>query len=335
MKIIVLSLLVLICCGFTVKQSLFIVPKKWAKPVYDFSQNELSENKIELGKQLFYDPILSANNKISCASCHSPYTAFTHIDHALSHGIHDSIGTRNSPALFNLAWQKKFMWDGAIVNLDMQALAPISHPAEMGSSINLVVKKLSASAKYKQLFFDAFQDSSITGQHTLKAIAQFMITLVSANSKYDRVKNGQEKFSVEEANGYKLFKKNCNNCHTEPLFTNENFENNGLAVDPQLNDFGRWKITHLAKDSLLFKVPSLRNIAYTAPYMHDGRFKKLSQVINYYMMGIVQHKTLSKQLNKGVYFTSNEKIELLAFLNTLTDKEFISNPKFLPPPIQK
>jgi cytochrome c peroxidase len=335
MKIILFGLMAITFCAFTAQKSIFIVPKKWPKPVYDFSKNELTESKIELGKNLFYDPILSADNKISCASCHSPYTAFTHIDHALSHGIHDSIGTRNSPALMNLAWQQQFMWDGAINNLDMQALAPISHRAEMGSSINEVVKKLNTSKLYPQLFLKAYNDSIATGQNTLKAIAQFMLTLVSANSKYDKVKRGEEKFADDELKGYKLFKKNCNSCHTEPLFTNSKFENNGLAVDPQLNDFGRWKITHLAKDSLMFKVPSLRNIAYTAPYMHDGRFKKLSQVINYYMMGIVQHKTLSAELRKGVYFTSDEKVELLAFLNTLTDKEFITNPKFLPPPIKK
>lgn len=310
------------------EKKFFTIPQNWPKPVYDFSKNPLTEEKIELGRALFYDPILSADNTISCANCHSQYSAFTHIDHALSHGIGDSIGTRNSPALMNLAWQNSFMWDGAINHLDMQALAPISHPNEMGEKIEHVPGKLQRSALYPSLFFKAFNDSVITGETTLKAIAQFMLTIVSANSKYDSVMSKQAAFTTQEQNGYQLFQKNCNSCHAEPLFTNGLFENNGLSLDTTLNDFGRMKITQNSDDSLKFKVPTLRNIEFSYPYMHDGRFKKLSDVLKHYTSGIHQSKTLAKQLQKPIILSSNERVDIIAFLLTLSDKEFLFNPAF-------
>ena len=303
-------------------QTLFYIPKNWPAPQYNFSKNPLSEAKIELGRKLFYDPILSRNGSISCASCHSQYTAFTHVDHALSHGIDDRVGTRNSPALMNLAWHKTFMWDGAINQLDMQALAPISHPDEMGESIANVVVKLQHSTVYPKLFFGAFNDSIITGEYTLKAISQFLLTLVSANSKYDSVMRKLSYFTVQQNSGYRLFQKNCSSCHIEPLFTNLQFENNGLPVDTTLNDFGRMKVTLNKNDSLKFKVPSLRNIEFSYPYMHDGRFKRLSDVLNYYTSGVQYSNTLSPQLKNKIKLTSNEKVDIIAFLLTLTDKEF-------------
>ena len=313
---------------FDQPNELFRQPDNWPKPVYSFEQNNLSKEKILLGRILFYDPVLSKDSSVSCNSCHSPFSAFTHVDHALSHGIHDSIGTRNSPALMNLAWQKSFMWDGAIINLDMQSLAPISHPAEMASSIKEVVAKLNRSRMYRKLFFMAYQDSSITGEHTLKAIAQFMLTIISNNSKYDRVMNHSENFTAQEANGYYLFKKNCSSCHTEPLFTNGNFENNGLAIDAMLNDKGRMRITQKRDDEFKFKVPTLRNIEFSYPYMHDGRFKRLSDVLNHYVSGIRTIETVAPQLQKGINLSANEKIDLISFLLTLSDKEFLFDSKF-------
>lgn len=286
-------LLFLLITAFTTRESNFSYPSSWPKPTYDFSKNPIEKNKVNLGRVLFYDPILSENNSISCESCHSPYSAFTHIDHALSHGIYDSIGTRNSPALMNLAWKKSFMWDGAINNLDMQALAPISHPLEMGSSIKKVVIKLQASKKYRQLYFQAYGDSIPTGEKTLKALSQFLLTLVSSNSKYDKVMSGDLQFTTQEKNGYALFQKNCSSCHREPLFTNDEFANNGLPENPSLKDKGRMHITLDSTDTYKFKIPTLRNIEYTYPYMHDGRFKKLSEVMNHYTSGIIQSKTLA------------------------------------------
>ena len=256
-------------------------PSHFPNPTFDFQKTPLDSTKILLGRILFYDPILSKDNSISCASCHSPYNAFAHTDHDLSHGIFDAIGTRNAPALFNLAWQKEFMWDGAINHIDMQALAPISHPGEMGSSINEVVSTLNESNAYKDLFQKAFGEKTITGAKVLKALTQFQLTLVSANAKYDKVKMGKDSFTLQENNGYLLFKKNCNTCHQEPLFSTYQFANNGLPVDTTLNDFGRWQVTGQSKDSLHFKIPSLRNLSYSYPYMHDGRFKTLREVLNH------------------------------------------------------
>lgn len=315
---------------------LFVVPKGWQKPAYNFQQNPLSKQKIELGRALFYDPILSRNGMVSCASCHSQYSAFTHGDHALSHGIHDSIGTRNAPALMNLAWQRVFMRDGAINHLDMQALAPMSNPAEMGENIAHVVAKMQVTMLYPRLFAAAFGDSVITGERTLRAIAQFMLILVSSNAKYDSVMRKQTVFTVQERKGYALFRKHCATCHTEPLFTNHQFMNNGLETDTTLRDMGRFGVTQNPDDLLKFAVPTLRNIEFSYPYMHDGRFKRLSDVLHHYTEGLAQSQmqsrtqshTLAKELQTPITLSSNEKVDLTAFLLTLTDRTFLFNPAF-------
>lgn len=304
------------------------VPEGWPAPNYDFTTSPLTKEGIALGRKLFYDPILSQDSSISCSNCHLVYTAFTHVDHQLSHGIRDSIGTRNSPALMNLAWSKSFMWDGAVNHLDVQALAPITHPAEMGETLPHVISKLQDSSTYPNLFRLAFGDSIITGQHLLKALAQFQLTLISSNSKYDKMKRGEAVFSEQETKGYELFKGHCAVCHKEPLFTNGEFANTGLRVDSSLNDFGRMNITKNPSDSLLFKVPTLRNIEFSYPYMHDGRFKTLRQVLNHYDNGMAHSSTLAIELQEGLVLTSNEKVDLTAFLLTLTDKEFLFNPDF-------
>ena len=328
-NVIILCLFVFIMFSFVLLKDnhFFNPPDYFPKTVYNFEQNPLDSNKIELGRILFYDPILSKDNTISCASCHSPFNAFAHTDHDLSHGIFDSIGNRNAPALFNLAWQKTFMWDGAINHLDMQALAPISHPSEMGSNINEVIKKLNESKAYKELFLNAFQDSTISTSKILKALSQFQLTLVSSNTKYDKVKMGKETFTEQEKNGYQLYKNNCASCHSEPFFSNYNFENNGLPIDPTLNDMGRYVITENENDKRKFKVPSLRNLSFTYPYMHDGRFMTLQEVINHYTSGIEYSETLSLQFNKSIELSSNEKVDLISFLLTLNDKDFVFNKK--------
>lgn len=304
-----------------------VVPAHFPEPVYAFAKNPMSIEKIELGRALFYDPILSKDNSISCASCHSPYNAFAHTDHDLSHGINDQIGTRNAPALFNLAWQESFMWDGAINHLDMQALAPLSHPQEMGERIEHVVQKLQMSATYPRLFYSAFNDSSVTGEHFLKAMAQFQVTLISANSKYDQVKNGREVFTAQETKGYSLFQQHCNSCHTEPLFYNNGFANNGLPIDTTLNDFGKGAISKIGMDSLRFKIPTLRNLSFTYPYMHDGRFRKLNQVLRHYTEEISNSTNTNNDIGEAILLTSNEKTDLIAFLLTLNDKDFVFDKK--------
>lgn len=311
----------------SINSSYTLKPNHFPEPTYDFKKNPLKAETIELGRALFYDPILSADNTISCASCHSQYNAFAHTDHPLSHGIGDKIGTRNAPALINLAWQNSFMWDGAINHLDMQALAPISNSDEMGESIENVVRKLQSSKIYPKLFAKAFNDTAITGERTLKAVSQFLLTLVSADSKYDSVVRGLTIYSEQEQNGYKLFKTHCNSCHTEPLFTNGKFERNGLPIDFALQDFGRLKVTDYVTDYAKFKIPTLRNIEFSYPYMHDGRFKRIKDVLNHYTTGITDLIDMPQQL-KTIKLTSNEKVDLTAFLLTLSDRKFVFNPEY-------
>lgn len=331
-KVAIFTSLIFIIVAFrSLDERLGVLPLDFPKPVYDFTKNSLSQSKIQLGRALFYDPILSRNNMISCASCHSQFSAFTHVDHALSHGIDDKIGFRNAPALINLAWQSSFMRDGAVNHLDVQALAPISNPVEMDENMAHVVSKLQASKLYTKLFYKAFGDSIITGEKTLKAISQFMLTLVSSNSKYDSVMRKQSVFTEQENRGYNLFKKNCVSCHSEPLFTNDGFRNNGLPIDTALKDYGRYRVTNNPLDSLKFKVPTLRNIEFSTPYMHDGRFKKLSQVMNHYTNEIKKSKSLSSELQRPIVLTSHEKVDIIAFLLTLTDKAFLFNPHYFYP----
>ena len=303
------------------------IPKGWPKTKYDFSKNPLTEEGFQLGRKLFYDPILSRDNTISCTSCHLQATGFTHVDHELSHGIDGKIGNRNSLALMNLAWSDNFMWDGGVNHLDVQPINPITSPVEMDETLANVVFKLQKSENYPQLFEQAFGDSKITGQHLLKALSQFVVMLKSSNSKYDKVMRKEAEFNEKEKNGYRIFKANCTSCHKEPLFTGDKFERNGLTMDTTLNDIGRERITNNLDDRMRFKVPTLRNIQFTAPYMHDGRFKKLSDVIKQYN-SLGNDKNLPKQLKKPMNLSDNERVDLLAFLHTLTDLEFLFDPKF-------
>jgi len=319
--------------GFVIvknKSSLFQYPKYWPKPKYTFAKNPLTEEGFQLGRNLFYDPILSRDNTISCASCHLQQTGFTHVDHDLSHGIEGRIGTRNSSTLMNLAWNNAFMWDGSVNHLEVQALAPIHNKAEMDETLANVVVKLDTLPKYKPLFYKAFKDSMVTGQRVLLALTQFVGSLNTYNSKYDkyiRKEKGGE-FTEQEKNGLQIFRNHCASCHKEPLFTSNDFKNNGLALDSTLNDLGRMLVTKKVKDSLKFKVPTLRNIEFTQPYMHDGRFETLQEVITHYTNEVQQSKTLAKELNKKIILTTREKVDLIVFLRTLTDKEFLFNKRF-------
>lgn len=326
-----LGIIVLLLFAFSPKKGTpiyFDIPKGWPQPHYDFAKNPLTEEGFQLGRTLFYDPILSRDNTISCASCHLQATGFAHVDHDLSHGIEGKIGTRNAMALMNLAWSKDFMWDGGVNHLDVQPIAPITSAVEMDETMVNVVSKLQKSNRYPALFEKAFGTSIITGQLLLKALSQFELQLVSANAKYDKVARGEVSFNESEQKGYVLFKRHCASCHQEPLFTSDKFENNGLSIDTTLNDLGRMKITQNTNDAYRFKVPTLRNVQFTFPYMHDGRFKTLTEVIKHYNTGILQSPTLSKQLQKPLNLTDNDRVDLDAFLKTLTDTAFLFNPKF-------
>jgi cytochrome c peroxidase len=328
--ILLLGLIILISLSFSyelTKPLYFEVPKNWPKPKYDFKKNPLTEEGFQLGRNLFYDPIISRDSTVSCASCHLQQTGFTHVDHQLSHGIDGKIGNRNSLALINLAWNKDFMWDGGVNNLEVQALNPITNPVEMDETLEHVIAKLQRSKKYKTLFTKAFGDTRITSQRLLKALAQFTVMLKSTNSKYDKVMRKETTFAENEQRGYDLFKINCASCHKEPLFTDDKFDKNGLPIDETLNDLGRIKISSKQEDYLRFRIPTLRNIQFTFPYMHDGRFKTLNEVIKHYN-SLGHNKNVSKELANPMNLSDNDRVDLLAFLLTLTDKDFLFNERF-------
>ncbi|HYG51492.1 MAG TPA: cytochrome c peroxidase [Flavobacteriales bacterium] len=307
------------------------VPKGWPKPTHDFEKKPVTTQGFELGRKLFFDPVLSGDSTISCASCHLPYTNFTHVDHALSHGIGGLKGTRNTLSIINVAWNKSFMWDGGINNIEVQPLAPIESKVEMHSSLSIILPRLKRSTWYREKFKMAFgEKTEITGQLFLKALSQYMLALQSSNSKYDKVMRNEKgiAFSETEARGLELFRKNCSSCHTEPLFTNHAFENNGLEPDSYLKDGGRIKITHKESDSLKFRVPSLRNIELSYPYMHDGRYRNLQMVLFHYSDDIHQTVNLSDKLKKPLKFTEQQKNDIIAFLKTLTDMDFLRNPEY-------
>lgn len=330
----VIALFVLASFCFTGRE-FWQIPSGWPEPVYNFKKNALDSSIVFLGRVLFYDPVLSADNTISCASCHSPYNAFTHSDHALSHGIKDRIGTRNSPVLINLAWSSSFMWDGAVNHLDVQALAPLENHLEMDETLPGVLKKLGAQERYRKLFKAAYGTEKITGERFLKALSQFMLTLVSADSKYDQVMRQEAgvQFTEQESKGYALFKQHCASCHTEPLFTSNGFQNNGLEPDSVLHDVGRMKVTGNPADSLRFKVPTLRNIERSAPYMHDGRYRNLQMVLFHYSSNIHASPTLAPALKQGIPLEEEDKRNLITFLKTLTDNRFLNNKQFQYPRI--
>lgn len=304
----------------------FVSPTYFPKPIYNFDNNSITKAKFELGRKLFYDPILSSNNTISCGTCHIQTSAFTHHGHAVSHGIFDRMGVRNSPPIMNLAWNSSLMWDGGIVDLDLQPIAPITNHLEMDDSLPNVLNKLRSHPQYPTLFKEAFGTSEINGTNFLKALSQFMLMCVSSNSKYDSVKLGKAIFSKEEILGYQIFQQKCNNCHKEPLFTDYSFRNNGLKPS-MVNDFGRYLVTNQETDRYKFKVPSLRNLSFTAPFMHDGRFLTIDAVLDNYTNNVQTTTNLDPLLQQngitGIVLSEQEKKNLKTFLKTLDDRSFL------------
>jgi cytochrome c peroxidase len=307
----------------------FQKPANFPEPVYHFNTNPVTQAGFELGRKLFYEPRLSRNNTVSCGSCHIQAAAFTHHGHDVSHGIDDRLGKRNSPPIMNLAWNPSYMWDGGIFDLDLQPIAPITAHEEMDESVENVLAKLQAHPEYPALFQKAFGSSEITSARFLKALSQFMLLCISSNSKYDSVqRNEGAVFTALENQGYTLFQQKCSSCHTEPLFTDHSFRNNGIGVGFN-GDAGRYDITLQDADKYKFKVPSLRNLQYTAPYMHDGRYYTLEAVLDQYSGNVLHSATLDPLLQQngvlGIPLRTTEKSALLAFLQTLNDKAFITN----------
>ncbi|MBS1646562.1 MAG: c-type cytochrome [Bacteroidetes bacterium] len=316
--------------SITEKEVEIKIPQSFPKPVYEIEKNKPTPRIFYLGRKLFYDPILSLNNTISCGSCHQQFAAFAQSDHALSHGIDGLFGLRNAPALQNLIWNKTFMWDGGVTHLDLQPITPITSNVEMGETLEGVLKKLRANKEYTSLFKAAYGDTAITSERFLKSISQFLMLLISSNSRYDKYIQHKDTFSLSEKRGLKLFRKNCASCHKEPLFTDNLYHNNGLSIDSVLRDSARYRISGKKEDILKFKVPSLRNVAVSAPYMHDGRFYSLTQVLNHYTQNFVT-KEADALLKKGIELNTQDKKDIIAFLKTLTDASFLRNPLFANP----
>lgn len=315
--------------------TIFKVPANFPKPVYDFKGNRVTDAGFRLGRMLFYDPLLSRDKSISCANCHQSFAAFAQLDHAVSHGVDECLGTRNTPALFNLAWQREFMWDGGIHHIELSPITAMTNECEMASNLQEIVARLNASEKYPALFRQAFHRDEINSQSVFRALAQFTSMLVSANSKYDQYIRHENNvvFTADEEAGYAIFKAKCSACHSEPLFTDRTYRSNGLDKNP--DDIGRDSITHQANDVGKFRVPSLRNVEVSGPYMHDGRFNSLKEVLDHYNTGVVSSPNLDPLLKKngvlGIRLDNTEQLRLIAFLKTLTDTKFINDKRFQDP----
>ena len=307
----------------------FSVPSNFPQPTYNFAKNPVTEAGFTLGKKLFYDEILSFDGTIACATCHIQTSAFTQHGHDLSHGINDLLTLRNTPPVQNMAWKRFFMLDGGVLDLDLFAINPITAHNEMGETMANVLEKLRMHKDYPALFEKAFGSKEINTERLLKALSQFQLMCISADSKYDKVKRNEGvQFTSDEQAGYSLFLQKCESCHKEPLFTNEAFTNNGIPI-VNTEDKGRYSITLNPKDEYRFIVPSLRNVVETAPYMHTGKIKTLSDVLDHYSSGMIDHPTLDSSFRTpsglGIPLTSEEKRVLTLFLYTLTDQNFLKN----------
>jgi cytochrome c peroxidase len=328
-------------------------PAHFPEPLYNFSENPLTQEGVALGSFLFYDGILSRTNVIGCGTCHQQQAAFTHHGHELSHGVDDLLGTRNAMAVQNLAWSPTFFWDGGVHDLDFAPLNAIDNPVEMDEKVPNLIAKMKAGPRqgakmeidYPKLFKGAFGTEEITTGRMMKALSQFMLTMVSATSKYDFYLMGDANaLNVREREGMLLFEKNCSTCHQGVLMTDHSFRNNGL-IPMRINDLGRYEISGRESDKYAFKVPSLRNVGVTAPYMHDGRYRTLQEVLGHYNDSVAiflksgsdatatLDPVLANPERPGISLSKAEQESIIAFLHTLTDEVFLKNPKLADPGI--
>lgn len=291
------------------------------------SLNKPTKYGAELGEKLFSDKRFSKDNTISCSSCHIQANAFA--DHnAQAIGIEGRVGLRNAPPLQNLMFLKFFNWDGSRLQLETQPLVPIITHEEMDSSILEVIGKIKDDASYKEMFKKAFGDQEITADRIYKSIAQFEYTLISANSKYDKVKRKESQFTESESAGYATFQQKCASCHSTELFTDQSFRNIGFPLNTDSNEAGRGRVTGIATDFMSFRVPSLRNVEYTAPYGSFGQFATLKSVLDYFDNGVLNAANLDpifKNNGNRIPLTEVEKENLIAFMKTLSDREFTGN----------
>jgi cytochrome c peroxidase len=304
------------------------------------ADNPLTEEGVELGRRLFFDPGLSLNGQVSCASCHRPEAAFSD-SNRFSRGIGET--RRNSMPLFNLAWRRNFFWDGRANTIREQVVHPLTDAKEMGADVDALAGKLGKDPKYAPLFKAAFCTTNVTSATIALALEQFLMVQISQDSKFDKVRRGEDSFTEEEQRGLQLFfteydpgrgqkGADCFHCHGNVLFTNERFANNGLETTD--TDTGRYETSRKVYEKWCFKVPSLRNVALTAPYMHDGRFKSLEEVVDHYDHGVHESETLDASIAKhggSIQLSQDDKKALVAFLRTLTDEKFIAKARALDP----
>ncbi len=310
------------------------------------SDYPLTQQRVELGRMLFYEPALSRDGSQSCASCHVQSDGLSD-KRKYSVGIRGLSGTRQAMSIVNLGWHRRgFFWDGRVSTLRQQALHPIIDTLEMDNTLENAVRTLSSKSVYRDQFIRAFGSDTITTERIGIAMEQFMLTVVSGNSKWDKVQRGEASFTEQEERGRNLFfsefdptgkvkSGECFHCHGGPNFTNDRFMNNGLDDDASFMDIGRERVTMDPADRAKFKVPTLRNIAVTAPYMHDGRFTTLEEVVRHYSSGVKQSSTvdvlLQFSLKPGLGLSESDVADLVAFLKTLTDEAYLTNPKYAKP----
>jgi cytochrome c peroxidase len=306
------------------------------------TDNPLTVEGVELGRKLFYDPILSIDSTISCASCHNQKLAFTDNGRRFSVGVSGQIGKRTSMPLVNLMYHPTFFWDGRTSILRQQVLEPIEDVTEMGETLPGVVAKLRRASLYREAFQKAFGTPDADPDLIAKALEQFLLIMVSGDAKFDRVQRGVEQFTASEARGFAIFNAeanpngvlrggDCFHCHNTAIFTTNELINNGLEPT---SDLGLGALTGDPFDNFKFKTPTLRNVAVSGPYMHDGRFATLEEVIDHYDHGVVVTPSIDPNMHgsiDGLNLTSQDKEDLINFLKTLTDDAFLQNPAFSNP----
>lgn len=287
--------------------------------------NPLTVEKVQLGERLFFDPILSRDGTISCASCHDPDAAFAD-PRALSIGVDGRVGLRNSPSLVNVAYQRLFFWDGGALSLEGQVLGPLEDKNEMDADLGEILDRLTTDASYKQQFEGVFNEPPSIPALT-QALAAFQRTLLSGGSPFDRFMQGDTRaLTPAQQRGMTLFdgKAGCRACHAGVRLTDDTFRNNGLALVNA--DSGRARITLRPRDFAAFRVPSLRNLSLTAPYMHDGRLAMLEDVVTHYNQGGTQARNQDSAI-QPLHLTTTEKADLVAFLHALTDDRIHIGPQ--------
>jgi cytochrome c peroxidase len=300
---------------------IFNYPSYFPEPVYSNEENEITKDRFELGRLLFYDRNLSMDSSISCGSCHAQVHGFADHNTKFSIGVQNQIGERNSPPIFNMAWNKSFMWDGGINHIEVMPLAPFTNPVEMNMDMKELLKRLNQDQSYRNLFESAYNKDSITDKYLFYALTQFMVSIVSDQSDYDYYRREGIGLSDQELKGLRLVEEQCGSCHPAPLYTSNEIEHNGLSIN-KFNDVGHARISQDSADQGKFKVPSLRNLKFTYPYMHDGRFRTLEQVLNHYTEIALEED--APEGIKHIKLNHEEKESVLAFLETLNDMQLLS-----------